>query len=152
MSRPRAFLNFPRSFAERDVKLYDAVIDYVHDGDTYLIWVEVKELNTYVFAAARVAGYRSPEAWEPGGDEATEIAERVLPRDTPIKVKRVGMSFNRIVFEIKLQDGRTIPEAMADENAPVGGLAARELNQSKIAHGWSVKTDDKHEIPPRRRV
>lgn len=126
MSRPLAFLRFPRDFdAEPGIS---AVVDRVHEGDTFFAFLSYYPVGLGPFVAIRVAGLREPELWDEGGLESRAALEEVLPRDAPLKVAYSNWSFNRIVMRVRLRDGADLTElrggtdavavAAADESAP----------------------------------
>ena len=138
MSRPLAFLDFPEELLE--LPGVPAVVDRVHDGDTYLCFVWNRFLDTFDYIAVRVAGYSAPELWESGGLEARRGAEEVLPRDTPASLRYAGRSFNRFVFWTTLEGGQELHRVLDDEPTP-GQVVAVEVQVAR------VKTDDALTIP-----
>lgn len=123
MSRPAAFADFPKELLDRPG--IPAVVDRVHDGDTYLCFAWVRYLDLFPYIAVRVAGYSAPELWEPGGDAAADKLRELLPRDEPLSLDYSGKSFNRMAMWTALTGGRQLHRVLGGEDSP-GGVVAVE--------------------------
>ncbi len=139
MSRPLAFLDFPEELLE--MTGVPGVVDRVHDGDTYLAWFWNRPHDTFDYIAIRVAGFSSPELWEPGGPEDAEKLRAILPRDTPLSLDYAGRSFNRLVMWTTLEGGRRLHQLMGAEET-AGNVVAVELQMAR------VKAHDALTMPP----
>lgn len=148
MSTPIGFVKFPKSILQADTAGFTpASVDSVHDGDTFFCWVWNPVWNTYQFVAIRIKDLRCAELWEPGGPEERENAKKILKRDTPLGLRKTGMSFNRVVCEVIDRDlalvGRTI-EGLREVSLAKDKVIKNEEEEDRI------KEDDKYILPPRR--
>lgn len=117
--------------------VYNATVTDVHDGDTITVTVDLGWNVSMQRDHVRVAGISARELSMPGGPEARDYVQGLLPLGTRVVVRSVKvdqdpadvMSFDRYVLYVQLADGR-------------------DLGAVVIAAGFAVPWDGKSKPTP----
>lgn len=113
--RPSSFDSYPPwlDAAAKDGP-YRAIVDRVHDGDTFDAVIDLG-FGVYTYHAIRVRGMNAPELSTPAGVDALHFAMTLIPLGTPVllSVERdFVQSFTRFVAAVTLADGSDFAQVM----------------------------------------
>lgn len=140
MSKPTSFISYPEAmFSDGQPENgYCGVVDRVHDGDTFMCYLGLFRLELFPYVAIRIAGYYAPELWNPGGKDALIRASSILKRDTPIKVKIINKSFNRLVGKVTLDSGEDLGGVLAALGPKQTLSEGEDLPRAKLADHFPI--------------
>lgn len=148
MGKPSFILDYPKDFAQKEYREYDAVVDRVYDGDTFFCWVWVRDFDLPLYVAVRLPRFRAPEADEADGPYYTDALLELIPIRSPIKVRRVGVSFSRYVMEARTPAIPNVSDEMISRyGQDVGGMRKEGVAPIMVLQDFTTKANDAW-IPP----
>ncbi len=100
---------------------YRAVVDRIHDGDTFDAIVDLG-FGVYVYIPVRVRGCNAPELPTPEGAAARQFVIGLMPESTPVLLsieRDFVQSFTRYVCSVTLPDRRDLAEVLIESGHAV---------------------------------